>query len=229
MDAVGARGLLRRRAAAARGRRRAAGRRRRPVRADEAAAAQRRSPGAGPPRPAGRLRARARGVRGPAVPPVPGRLPRRGGDADAAAGARHRPGRVQGGAGRALRQPRRPRHPRPHLRRGVGPDPAVPAAGAPGEPGLGRGDPPLGRRPRRLGADRRGRRRRGAADRARSTRGATRSRPGALGATTLAFVADRELFGDLVDDDRFVAAYRETLASLRTRGARATVEALAQG
>ncbi|TFV65870.1 mannitol dehydrogenase family protein, partial [Blastococcus sp. CT_GayMR20] len=42
----------------------------------------------------------------------------------------------------------------------------------------------------------------------------------------LAFVADRELFGDLVDDERFVAAYRETLTSVRTRGARATVESL---
>jgi mannitol 2-dehydrogenase len=43
----------------------------------------------------------------------------------------------------------------------------------------------------------------------------------------LAFVADRDLFGDLVDHARFVAAYRETLTSLRTRGARATVESLA--
>jgi mannitol 2-dehydrogenase len=42
----------------------------------------------------------------------------------------------------------------------------------------------------------------------------------------LAFVADRELFGDLVDDDRFATAYREALASLRTRGTRATLEAL---
>jgi mannitol 2-dehydrogenase len=43
----------------------------------------------------------------------------------------------------------------------------------------------------------------------------------------LAFVSDRELFGDLVDDERFAAAYRETLTSLRARGARATLEALA--
>jgi mannitol 2-dehydrogenase len=42
----------------------------------------------------------------------------------------------------------------------------------------------------------------------------------------LAFVADRELFGDLVDDERFAAAYREALASLRTHGTRATLEAL---
>jgi mannitol 2-dehydrogenase len=45
----------------------------------------------------------------------------------------------------------------------------------------------------------------------------------------LAFVADRDLFGDLVDHARFVATYRETLESLRTRGARATVEELSQG
>ena len=40
-------------------------------------------------------------------------------------------------------------------------------------------------------------------------------------------MADRGLFGDLVDDDRFATAYRETLASLRTRGVRMTVEDLA--
>jgi mannitol 2-dehydrogenase len=42
----------------------------------------------------------------------------------------------------------------------------------------------------------------------------------------LAFLADRELFGDLVDDERFTAEYRATLASLHERGARATLEAL---
>jgi mannitol 2-dehydrogenase len=41
----------------------------------------------------------------------------------------------------------------------------------------------------------------------------------------LAFVADRDLFGDLVDDGRFTATYREALDSLHTRGARATLEA----
>jgi mannitol 2-dehydrogenase len=46
------------------------------------------------------------------------------------------------------------------------------------------------------------------------------------GEEPLAFVADRELFGDLVDDERFAGAYRDTLASLRTRGTRATLEAL---
>jgi mannitol 2-dehydrogenase len=42
----------------------------------------------------------------------------------------------------------------------------------------------------------------------------------------LAFLRDRELFGDLVDDDRFTAAYLEALSSLHTRGARKTLEAL---
>ena len=43
----------------------------------------------------------------------------------------------------------------------------------------------------------------------------------------LAFVADRELFGDLVDDERFVASYVSALASLHDKGARATLQALA--
>jgi mannitol 2-dehydrogenase len=42
----------------------------------------------------------------------------------------------------------------------------------------------------------------------------------------LAFIADRELFGDLVDDERFTSVYRATLASLHERGARATLEEL---
>ncbi len=41
-----------------------------------------------------------------------------------------------------------------------------------------------------------------------------------------AFIANRELFGDLVDDERFVAAYRSALASLHQRGARATLVSL---
>ena len=58
------------------------------------------------------------------------------------------------------------------------------------------------------------------------------SRAGALterarSSDPLAFVADRELFGDLVDDERFAVAYRDTLASLRSRGTRATLENLA--
>jgi mannitol 2-dehydrogenase len=42
----------------------------------------------------------------------------------------------------------------------------------------------------------------------------------------LAFLADRELFGDLIDDERFTAHYSATLASLHERGARATLEGL---
>jgi mannitol 2-dehydrogenase len=41
-----------------------------------------------------------------------------------------------------------------------------------------------------------------------------------------AFIANREVFGDLADDERFVAAYRSALASLRQRGARATMQSL---
>ena len=41
-----------------------------------------------------------------------------------------------------------------------------------------------------------------------------------------AFVANREVFGDLVDDARFMAAYRAALASLHAHGARATLAEL---
>jgi mannitol 2-dehydrogenase len=44
-----------------------------------------------------------------------------------------------------------------------------------------------------------------------------------------AFIANREVFGDLIDDERFVAAYRDALSSLHERGARATLESLVQG
>jgi mannitol 2-dehydrogenase len=44
-----------------------------------------------------------------------------------------------------------------------------------------------------------------------------------------AFIENRDLFGDLVDDERFVAAYREALDSLHERGARATLEWLTTG
>lgn len=42
----------------------------------------------------------------------------------------------------------------------------------------------------------------------------------------LAFVADREMFGDLVDDEQFVSAYLAALTSLRRDGARATLRRL---
>jgi mannitol 2-dehydrogenase len=43
----------------------------------------------------------------------------------------------------------------------------------------------------------------------------------------LAFIANREIFGDLIDDERFAASYRSALASLHSKGARATLEELA--
>ncbi|WP_214323820.1 mannitol dehydrogenase family protein [Nonomuraea sediminis] len=42
-----------------------------------------------------------------------------------------------------------------------------------------------------------------------------------------AFIENRELFGDLVDDERFVEPYLRALESLHTNGARATVRQLA--
>jgi mannitol 2-dehydrogenase len=39
-----------------------------------------------------------------------------------------------------------------------------------------------------------------------------------------AFISDRDVFGDLVDNERFVAIYQSALDSLHQHGARATVE-----
>jgi mannitol 2-dehydrogenase len=44
----------------------------------------------------------------------------------------------------------------------------------------------------------------------------------------LAFISNRDVFGDLVDNERFVTAYRQVLASLHRSGARATLEDLAK-
>ena len=44
-----------------------------------------------------------------------------------------------------------------------------------------------------------------------------------------AFIANRELFGDLVDEPRFAEAYRWALSSLHERGARATLESIVKG
>jgi mannitol 2-dehydrogenase len=41
-----------------------------------------------------------------------------------------------------------------------------------------------------------------------------------------AFVSNRDVFGDLADDERFTSEYRAALASLHGRGARATLESL---
>jgi mannitol 2-dehydrogenase len=43
----------------------------------------------------------------------------------------------------------------------------------------------------------------------------------------LAFVANRNLFGDLIDNERFVSTYRSVLSSLHNKGARATLEDIA--
>ncbi|TQM64649.1 mannitol dehydrogenase family protein [Humibacillus xanthopallidus] len=57
----------------------------------------------------------------------------------------------------------------------------------------------------------------------RVTAAAARQREG----DHLAFLRDRDLFGDLVDDARFTTAYAAALASLHERGARATLETYA--
>ncbi len=44
-----------------------------------------------------------------------------------------------------------------------------------------------------------------------------------------AFIENRELFGDLADDERFVAAYTAALRSLHQSGARATLESVMDG
>ena len=76
----------------------------------------------------------------------------------------------------------------------------------------------------------------GGPDHAPSTRrtaaGAQRagwSRCPVVGDGSPAYVADRRVFGDLADDERFVAAYRRALASLHLHGARATLERLRAG
>jgi len=43
----------------------------------------------------------------------------------------------------------------------------------------------------------------------------------------LSFIENREVFGDLVDSERFVSAYRSVLSSLHHKGARATLKDLA--
>jgi mannitol 2-dehydrogenase len=57
-------------------------------------------------------------------------------------------------------------------------------------------------------------------------RDALRARARSQREDPLAFIADRDLFGDLVDDERFTSAYAATLASLHERGARTTLEDL---
>ena len=42
----------------------------------------------------------------------------------------------------------------------------------------------------------------------------------------LSFISNREVFGDLIDNERFVAAYSEALASLHQHGAKETLKSL---
>jgi mannitol 2-dehydrogenase len=45
----------------------------------------------------------------------------------------------------------------------------------------------------------------------------------------LEFLENRELFGDLVDDERFVMPYRKVLDLLHTQGARVTINSISSG
>ena len=139
--------------------------------------------------------------------------------------------RLQAGADRAVLQPRRSRDTRrPAVRGELRPDPEVAAAGDPAQPGDRRGDRPRGRRRRALGPLRRGRRRAGRADRGRRpAQGHADGRRPPQREDPLAFVRNRELFGDLVDDERFTSTFRRYLASLHEHGARATVEGIVRG
>ncbi|NYE96012.1 mannitol 2-dehydrogenase [Psychromicrobium silvestre] len=55
---------------------------------------------------------------------------------------------------------------------------------------------------------------------------AARQRPGTPGGDKLAFIANRAVFGDLIDNERFVAAYSKALDSLHEAGSKATVQSL---
>ena len=45
----------------------------------------------------------------------------------------------------------------------------------------------------------------------------------------LSFISDREVFGDLIDDERFVVAYSDALTSLQDHGAKVTLQTLKPG
>ena len=187
--------------------------RRRALRADEAAAAQRQPPGAVLPRLPGRLPLRPRGVQDPLFTGfLLGYM-----DDEATptlrAGARRRPRRLQARAHRAVRQPRDQRHPGAAVRGELRPDPQV----------AGAGDPHNARRRRRgrrsalvvaawasyaEGVDEQGepievvdRRKDAVMARGR----------GSSGDDPLAFLRDPDLFGDLVEDERFTAEYTAAL------------------
>jgi len=56
-----------------------------------------------------------------------------------------------------------------------------------------------------------------------------RRRAANLADEPLEFLDNREVFGDLVDDERFVTPYRNVLDLLHTQGARATINSLSSG
>ena len=147
----------------------------------------------------------------------------RRGDADAAAGARGRPRRVQAPAHRAVRQPRGPRHPRPAVRGELGPHPQVAGAGHPratcetgGE--IERSALVVASWARYAeGVDEQGEPIE-VVD--RLARQAGRAAAATTATTRWSFISDRELFGDLASDERFVEAYTRR-AGLAARDRRA--------
>ena len=109
------------------------------------------------------------------------------------------------------------RHPGPAVRRELRPDPEVAGAGRSATARRRRAGPALGARRRGVGPLRRGRRRAGRADRGRrppqgrgdgARRGRQREDPPGVPRAT------RDLFGDLVDDERFTKEYVAALDSL---------------
>ncbi len=114
---------------------------------------------------------------------------------------------------RAVRQPRDPGHRRPAVRGELGPHPQVAAAGHPAPARDRRRDPPVGARGRQLGPLRRGRRRAGRADRRRRPAPRRGDGPGraAARATRWRSSATADLFGDLVEDERFTTEYLAAL------------------
>ena len=144
----------------------------------------------------------------------------RGGDADARAGAGRRPRRVQADADRALLQPGGARHGPAAVRGELRPHPQVAAAGGARAAG---GDGEITRSAAIVaswaryaeGVDEDGEPIEIVDRRADRLRELARERG------PVAFIGNRELFGDLADDERFASAYRSALRlAARARRAR---------
>ena len=151
------------------------------------------------------------------------------GDADAARRARRRPRRLQAPAHRAVRQPRGARHPGPAVRRELRPHPEVAGAGHPDATSR-RAARSSGRR----SSSRRGRATpRASTSRASRSRSSTGSRTGSWPrprdsrTTRWRSSQDRDLFGDLVDDERFAEALHEVAGLAARRRRPPTLERLA--